>query len=199
MKTNIKTALFLFFVLLFSGCGFKQTTLDVNHYSIDYKSVKSSYVNSLKSIYIEVPTINNSFNTNAILYTQKPYLFEAYAKNRWIDLPSGMIHNYLVQSVENSNIFKAVLSKKSNIEFDYTLKSNVINLYHGFEEDKSYAILKIKFDLVTDKKLLKTFSYDKKLLCKTNTPYGFIIAINSAFDEVSADLSLQLSKEVLLN
>jgi len=196
MKTKIQTALFLFGILLFSGCGFKQTALDVNHYSIAYSSTNQSYINSMKSIYIETPSVNKSFNTNAILYTQKPYLFEQYAKNRWVDLPSNMIHNYLVQGIEDSNVFKSVLQKRVDIAFDYTLKSNIINLYNSFEEGKSYAILKIKFDLVSKEKLLKTYSYDKKVLCQTNRPYGFIVAINKAFDEVMDELTLELSKEV---
>ncbi len=196
IKTDIKLLLFLFVAIVFSGCTFKQTIIEISHYAIEYKTDKSSYQSSLKSIYVEAPTVNKSFNTNAILYTQKPYLFEQYAKNRWINMPSNMIHNYLVQSLENSNIFKAVLQKSSSIEFDYTLKSNITNLYHSFEGKDSFAILKVKFDLVSKKELVKTYSYDKKILCKTNSPYSFIIAVNKAFEEMSKNLSLQLSKEI---
>ncbi|NCB10602.1 MAG: hypothetical protein EOM78_03105, partial [Erysipelotrichia bacterium] len=58
-----------------------------------------------------------------------------------------------------------VLSRKSG-------KSEIIKLYHSFEEDKSYAVLKVKFDLIEDKKIVKSFTYDKKVLCKSNNPYG---------------------------
>lgn len=193
MKNNMRILFFILVSIMFIGCSFKQTTFEINRYAIDFKASKTSFENSGKSIYIETPNMNKSFNTNSILYTLKPHLFEEYAKNRWINLPSSMIHSYLVEAVESSHIYTATLSKKSNILFDYSLKTNVINLYHAVEGDKSYAVLKIRFDLVSNKELLKTFSYDKKILCKTTDAYGFILAINQAFDEVSSDLLVQLS------
>lgn len=195
MKNNMKLLLFILVSIFFTGCSFKQTTLEINRYAIDFKSNMSTFENSSKSIYIETPDMNKSFNTNSILYTLKPHLFEEYAKNRWINLPSNMIHNYLVEAVESSDLYKVVLQKRSSIAFDYILKTNVVNLYHQVENTNSYAVLKIRFDLVSKEKLLETYSYDKRILCETTNAYGFVMAINKAFDEVSSDLLVQLSKE----
>lgn len=192
MKNNMKILFFILVSIFFTGCSFKQTTLEINHYAIDFKAKKTSFENTSKSIYVEAPDMNKSFNTNSILYTLKPHLFEEYAKNRWINLPSNMIHSYLLETVESSGIYNAVLSKRSSIEFDYILKTNVINLYHSVERDSSYAILKIRFDLVSNNELLQTYSYNKKTLCNTTDAYGFVLAINKAFDEVSTDLLLKL-------
>ena len=59
----------------------------------------------------------------------------------------------------------------------------MIKLYQTFEEDKSYAVLKLKFDLVKDNKVLKSFNFDKKVLCKSNNAYGLVQATNKAFEE----------------
>ena len=83
--------------------------------------------------------------------------------------------------------------KHSNIAYDYTLKTNVLNLYHDVEDVNSYAVLKIRFDLVSNKELLNTYSYDKKVKCETTNAYGFVMAINKALDEVSSDLLVKLS------
>jgi len=196
MRSNIKILFFILIGVLFTACSFKQNSLEINRYAIDFKSSVNTFENSSKSIYIETPDMNKSFNTNSILYTLKPHLFEEYAKNRWINLPNNMIHNYLVEAVESSNIYKVVLQKRSNIAYDYTLKTNVLNLYHDVENVNSYAVLKIRFDLVSNKELLKTYSYDKRVKCETTNAYGFVMAINKALDEVSSDLLVQLSKEV---
>jgi cholesterol transport system auxiliary component len=192
----MKFFLFIFVSIVFTACSFKQTTLNINRYAIDFKPTSTSFEKSSKSIYIETINMNKSFDTNSILYTLKPHLFEEYAKNRWIDLPSNMIHSYLVEAIESSGIYNSVLSKKSNIVFDYTLKTNILKLYHEVEDSSSYAILKIRFDLVSNKELIKTYSYNKKILCETTNAYGFVLAINKAFGEISEDLSLQFSKEV---
>ena len=90
------------------------------------------------------------------------------------------------------NSLKDSFDTKTENEAKYKLKTNVIDIYNSIEENKSFAILKVKFDLEFNKNIIKTYTYEKKILCKTNDPYGFVIAINQAFEEVVNDLSLQL-------
>ena len=190
----MKNLFYLLIIVLLSGCTLKQEVTDINSYSIDFSSKNSSYQNSSKSILIEEPLVNNSFNSRAIFYSTKPYLFEEYAKNRWINLPSSMIHNSLLESFQNSNIFSLVSLEDSKIKYDYILKTNVIKIYHEINGDKSYAILKIKFDLLKDKVLVKTFSYDKKVLVSQNKPYEFVNSLNKTFNEVIEELLKEINK-----
>ena len=189
MKQNkilfVSRSTFLVFIIffIFSGCGLKQESLSINHYGIDFKTQKKAEVSKLKSILIEEVNVNRSFNLTSIFYSTKPYLFEEYAQNRWINLPSNMIYNQLTDSFITSNIFENVVLKDKKIEHEYSLKTEVIKLYQTFEEDKSYAVLKLKFDLVKDEKIVKSFNFDKKVLCKSSNAYGFVQATNKAFEE----------------
>ena len=189
MKQNkilfVSKSTFLVFLIffIFSGCGLKQESLSINHYGIDFKTQKKAEVSKLKSILIEEVNVNRSFNLTSIFYSTKPYLFEEYAQNRWINLPSNMIYNQLTDSFITSNIFENVVLKDKKIEHEYSLKTEVIKLYQTFEEDKSYAVLKLKFDLVKDNKVLKSFNFDKKVLCKSNNAYGLVQATNKAFED----------------
>jgi cholesterol transport system auxiliary component len=189
----MKNLFYLLMIVLLSGCSLKQEVTDINSYSIDFSSKNSSYQNSQKSILIEEPMVNNSFNSRAIFYSTKPYLFEEYAKNRWINLPSSMIHNSLLESFQNSNIFSLVSLVDSKIKYDYILKTNVIKIYHEINGDKSYAILKIKFDLLKDKTLVKTIDYDKKILVSQNKPYEFVKSVNKSFEEIVEELFKDVS------
>ncbi|NCB13160.1 MAG: hypothetical protein EOM78_16175, partial [Erysipelotrichia bacterium] len=112
MRSNI---LALLLILIFSGCSFKQESIEINHYAIDFKTQKKAEVSKLKSILIEEVNVNRSFNLTSIFYSTKPYLFEEYAKNRWINLPSNMIYNQLTDSFITSNIFENVVLKDKKI------------------------------------------------------------------------------------
>lgn len=180
---NKSTFLVFIIFFIFSGCGLKQESLSINHYGIDFKTQKKAEVSKIKSILIEEVNVNRSFNLTSIFYSTKPYLFEEYAQNRWINLPSNMIYNQLTDSFITSNIFENVVLKDKKIEHEYSLKTEVIKLYQTFEEDKSYAVLKLKFDLVKDEKIVKSFNFDKKVLCKSSNAYGFVQATNRAFEE----------------
>ena len=190
----MKNLFYLLIAVLISGCSLKQEVGTINSYSIDFNSKNKSYKNIEKSILIEEPLVNKSFNSRAIFYSQKAYLFEEYAKNRWINLPSSMIHNSLFESFQSSNIFSIVSFEDVKIDYDYVLKTNVIKIYHEINENKSYVILKINFDLLKDKELVKTFSYDKKVLVKENRPYEFVNSLNKTFEEIIEELLKQINK-----
>lgn len=190
MRNNL---LVLVLILLFTACSVKQNSFDINHYSINFKADKKVQKAKLGSIFIEDVHVNKSFNLTSIFYNTKPFLFEKYVKNKWLTLPSDMIYNQLKDSFISSNIFTNVISKDSRLEHDYTLKTDVLKLFHVFEGEKSYAILKIKFDLVEDKKIIKSIDYDKKILCDSNDAYGFVKAVNKSFDEVTTDLLTKFS------
>ncbi len=193
----MKNLFYLLMIVLISGCSLKQEVTDINSYSIDFNSKNKSYKNSEKSILIEEPLVNKSFNSRSIFYSQKPYLFEEYAKNRWINLPSSMIHNSLSESFQSSNIFSLVSFEDAKIDYDYVLKTNVIKLYHEINENKSYVILKINFDLLKDEKLVKTFTYDKKVLLKENRPYEFVNNTNKTFEEIMEELFKDINNSSL--
>ena len=104
-----------------------------------------------------------------------------------------MIYNQLIDSFSSSKIFSNVVSKDSKIKKEYVLKTEVIKLYHGFEGDKSYSIIKIKFDLVKDNEVLKSFVYDRKTLSRENSAYGFVKATNEGLKKILEDLLSKIS------
>lgn len=194
MKNSISFFICFCISIIVSGCTLKQDVLPTNSYSIDFKVNKNTFSTNSKSIYVEIPKVNKNFNSRKIFYSTKPYLFEEYAINKWINSPSYMIHNNLTQGIIDSNIFNIVLQEKANIDFDYILKTNVINLYNSIENEKSYAIVKVRFILVSGKKLVRTFTYNKRILSQKNNPYSFVLSTNRAFEEIINDLSFQLSQ-----
>lgn len=180
-------------IFLLGGCVLKEKPIEINHYTIDFKTKEINSKPSTKTIFIEEPIVNKSFNLTSIFYNTKPYLFEEYAENRWINLPSNMIQNQLIDSFSSSKIFSSVVSRDFKIKKEYVLKTEVIKLYHSFEGDKSYSIIKIKFDLVEDNKILKSFDYDKKVLAKENNAYGYVEATNEGLKEILEDLLSKIS------
>ena len=187
-----KILIFLIFIL-FSGCNLKQESISINHYSIDFKTKKVADKPKYNSIFIEESQVNRAFNLTSIFYSQKDYKFEEYAKNRWINLPSNMVYNQIIDSFNSSDLYDTVLTKDRKLDFEYLLKSEIIKLYQVFEQDKSYAIIKVNFDLIKDKKVVKSYSFDKKILCKTNDAYGFVEATNKGLEETINTLLKQLA------
>lgn len=190
MKKYILIAL----LLSFSACSFKQENLQINHYAIEFETKQFSENKKLKPIFIEEVNVNKAFNLRSIFYSLKTYSFEEYVKNRWINLPSNMIYSQVNDSFIKSNIFANVISKDKTLAYEYLLKTELIKLYHSFENEKSYSIVKIKFDLLKNNKIVKTYTFDKKELCEKNEAYSFVVATNKALKESLEELLKDLSR-----
>lgn len=175
-------------IFAFTSCSIKQEFVEIDRYAIsfDHQSLETS--KNLGSIYVEDISLNRSFNQNAIFYSTKPFLFEEYKKSRWISLPSNMIQTEIVESLNKSNLFASVISRDRNIITDQILKTEITKLYHIVEDGKSYAIISANFVLIKDRKVIKNFSFDKKILCEENSAYGFVKATNFAFQEITKEL-----------
>lgn len=189
----MKNILILLLLIFFTGCGLKPIKIDINNYAIEFDKNIKNIASSSNNLLVLKPKIAKGFNSKNIIYSVKPYSFESYAKNRWLDLPSAMIQTQLLNSIEDSNIFKNVVDTHSKIDSNYLLETNISKLYHKIEGQKSYAILKVKFLLIKNRVVINSFIYNKKILCDINSPYGFVKALNQSFD----DISLQLNKSLL--
>lgn len=192
----MKKYLVILLAIIFVGCASKQQNYTLNTYSLELKEDIKSYKTSNYSIEVKNTLINKSFNTNAIFYKQQPLLLEKYVKNRWIDSFNLLATQLITQSVEESKIFKTVLISPSKINTDYILNSYIYEIYNEVQEDKSKAILKMKFELYKENKLINSYLYTKSLEIENNKVYGFVKAINKLINEIAEDLNSNIAKEI---
>lgn len=192
----MKNILFLSLIFLITGCTIKPNKIDINTYALNFNSKIKNDIQINKNLLILKPVISKSFDTKKIIYTQKPFSFESYGKNRWLDLPSSMIKEQLIHTIENNNIFKNVLDSYSNIDSFYILQTNINKLYHKFEGKKSYAIVSGKFLLIKNREVISSYIYTKKVLCDENSPYGFVKALNNVFNKITKEFQESLLKSL---
>ncbi|MFA7083006.1 MAG: hypothetical protein WC141_00585 [Arcobacteraceae bacterium] len=193
----MKYFLLIIFLLALSGCSFKEVK-PTSHYTLEVKKSLPVYETQAKNILITKPILNAPYNSKNIFFTQKPYVFEQYAVNKWIELPQLMIENMLYETLQNSYLFENVALENSKTTSDYTLQSHVTKLFHAYKASHSFALVSIKFTLSNKNKTLDIFYAKKEILCEENTPYGFVKASNKAFEEISIELLEHLEKSSLL-
>jgi cholesterol transport system auxiliary component len=172
-ESSMKNLAIFVVVLALSGCSFKQE-IPTKHYTIEYSNKIPLYTQSNKSIAIAKPTLNAPYASKDIFFTRKPYVFEQYAVNKWVELPNLMIQNILYESFVDSHFYTNVALDNSKANSDLNLQSNIIKLFHAYENNQSYAIVHIKFDVIEKNKSIFSLPIEKKILCEENSPYGFI-------------------------
>ncbi len=95
---------------------------------------------------------DSPFTGTGILYRDSPHGLETYAFSRWSDAPVQMVETYLVNALEGSNLFRAVLPSWSESRSDILLETVVTDFsLHVYDGSRPSAVIAMRFFLV-DKK-----------------------------------------------
>ena len=134
------------------------------------------------SILISQPEAMAGYQTEQMMYVQKPYQLSAFSENAWVGTPANMLYPLLIQSVQKSHLFKAVASSPFADKVDYRLDTQILAMEQNFLVKPSVFIMSIKSVLtrVKDNQVLGSRIISARVSCHMDTPYGGVIAANKA-------------------
>lgn len=145
-------------------------------------SVTKNPVENPKTILVTYTQADDIYNTTQMSYTLKPYQIAYFANNRWADTPAQMLQTLMVQTLQNTHHFRAVVTPPFIGRYDYVLNTQLLELQQDFLQNPSRIHLKLRVQLIqigsnqviVDKELSVTEPTN------SNTPYGGVIAANQA-------------------
>lgn len=147
-----------------------------------YSTLKNYSKHKLPAIYISAPEAVVGFQTNEMLYTKVPYEINSYSKNVWANPPAEMLYPLILQSFQESQAFRVVSSGTHAEITHFRLDIQLLEFMQIFSHKHSSIHLTMKA-MITDTntaKLLSTKVFKIIEPCPFNTPYGGVIAANSA-------------------
>jgi len=186
-------------VTLLSGCSGLSTQNTTKTYvlHVDTQALPSSDKKnkSKQVLQVAIPKAAAGFDSPALLYLKQDYELNEYSKSRWIDTPARMLLPLLVQSLEHSQQFAAVLSaSNAQLGGELRLETEIIRLQQDFRHTPTQIELVVRvhvLDMVKHEILLaKTISITK--IAPTADAQGGVMASNAA---IEAFLT-QLIKEI---
>lgn len=171
-----------------TGCS-PVKTLANNEYQLNSFSTKQ-FTSKPRTVTLLVtaPEAVAGHQTEQMLYVKKPYQIEAFAKNVWVSPPADMLYPLLVQSLQRSGYFYAVASGLYNVEADYRLDTQLLNLEQNFLKKPSVMDVTVKIVLTrtADNKVIASRIISQQITCPMDTPYGGVIAANKATHQLTA-------------
>jgi cholesterol transport system auxiliary component len=122
------------------------------------------------------------YNTSQIAYTIRPFQVSYYAKNRWIAPPANMLQPLLIQALQKTHYFRAVISPQVTGRFNYVLNMQLIKLQQDFTYPVSVVKLVAQVQLMraTDGQLIANKQFSVVVDAPQNNPYGGVMAANRA-------------------
>jgi cholesterol transport system auxiliary component len=122
------------------------------------------------------------YNTAQMAYSTQTYQVAFFAKNRWAEIPSKMLHPLIVQTLQKTHYFHAILSNSSNAHYDYILNTQLIEVLQNFSHQPSQEHLVLRAHLInaSTNKVVASKQFTAIITATEDTPYGGVIAANRA-------------------
>lgn len=120
------------------------------------------------------------YQTEQMLYTDKPYQINSFVKNSWVSPPAGMLTPLIAQSLEYSNFFFAVASGPDADKTDYRLDTQIIEFKQNFLTKPSQIEFTVQTYLshIDDNRLVASRTFVIRTPCLSNNPYAGVVAAN---------------------
>jgi cholesterol transport system auxiliary component len=122
------------------------------------------------------------FETPWMVYVRRPYELEHYAVNQWADTPARMITTLMVQKLDRTGIWRAVVPLPSSVRGDYRLDAHGFALRQEFLQQPSRVRVTVHAQLVDVKesRVVGARTFEAMENAPSEDAYGGVVAANRA-------------------
>lgn len=141
-------------------------------------------------IAVSPPRARPGFDTASMAYVRRAHELEYFAKNRWADTPARMLAPLLVQALDRSGGFRAVVQAPGAVSADLRIEIEIVQLLQDFETRPSRVRFTLRAQLieVASRRVLATREFDEAEGAPSDDAYGGVIAANRALERLLGQL-----------
>ena len=187
----LPTLLAAFLVASLGGCG--KPPMLVNQYILEYPApVVGGKAKIPAEVKVELFSVAQTFNTNAMVYQPQPYQSQSYNYSRWRANPGNLVTDYLIRDLRESGLFKAVFGPDSSGKHRFKLEGGVAEFQELDASNGWQASLALTVTLLdTEREELPQrviFQKNYRVLepLPEKTPQGLAQGMSRAMEQVSA-------------
>lgn len=131
---------------------------------------------------VGLPQADPGFETPRMVYLKRQYELEYYAVNQWADTPARMFAPLLVQALDRTGVWRAVIPLPGSIRGDFRLDSNGFTLQQEFLEQPGRVRVRVRTQLVDlkESRIVGTRAFEAVEPAPSDDAYGGVLAANRA-------------------
>ena len=154
-------------------------------------SVKTVQVKRDLVLAVSMPRARPGFDTSQIAYLHQPHELDYFVVNRWADTPARMLEPLLLQALEQTRSFRAIVRAPGAIPANIRLDTELIRLQQDFGTQPSKVQITLRAQLIdmTDQRVLAVKLFDETENAVSDNAYGGVITANHLLQRVLDQLS----------
>ena len=167
----------------------------IEYYSLEYDPPPiGNHPPVSQVIKVALFSISPVYNTRKIIYRDAAYKRAAYNYHKWQANPAEFVTYFLARDMQQSGLFKAVVTRKSRFPHTYVLEGTVDEFLESDSADGWQADLSLTVFLVNEeetdvtKKTIFQKSYHISKPCREKNPQALAEAMSAAMSEASAKI-----------
>lgn len=174
-------------LLLLVGCSpfapVKRTP--VSSYVIDIVPPAKRYRKKTKhrvTLLVATPEAAAAYQSKQMAYSTQPYKLSYFSQNQWAELPTQMLAPLMVQTLQDTGVFKAVINPPYSGRYDYVLSSQLLMLEQDYIHHPGTLRFVFRAQLLkaSNRKLVAAHEWVINEKIHEAKPYAGVIATNQA-------------------
>lgn len=143
------------------------------------------------TLLVAQPSTNSLYNTKLIAYSTAPYQIGYFAKSMWISKPSDMLQPLIVQALQNTHYYHAVISPSIAGGYQYSLNTQIEELLQDYTQGQAVIHFTVRAQIVRtiNNKVIASKQFDVIEPIQKKCPYAGIYATNRATAEILRQLT----------
>ncbi len=134
------------------------------------------------TLLVSQPVASAGYQTEQMIYIEKPYQLQAFASNSWIASPANMLKPLIAESLRNSGLYHSVVTTPFAGLTDRRLDVRVLYFYQDFIQSPSRVRVALQLNFINSKtsRVMASKRINAVVIAKQRTPYGGVLAANQA-------------------
>ncbi|HEY0562217.1 MAG TPA: ABC-type transport auxiliary lipoprotein family protein [Methylophilus sp.] len=132
------------------------------------------------TLIVHTPHAASGYQSRHMMYTRLAHQLEYYAQSEWVAPPAQMLAPLILQAMQASVAFSAVVMAPTHVVADYRLDTEMIRLQQDFTRQPSTVQLTVRVYLIHNatRKVVAVREFDEVATASSEDAYGGVIAAN---------------------
>jgi len=140
---------------------------------------------------VGLPQARPGFDTPQMAYVRQPHELSYFVTSRWADTPSRMLGPLLMQAMEQTGSFRAVVQAQGTVRADVRLDTELVRLWQDFATKPSRVQLTLRAQLidVRGQRVLAVKQFDEIENAASDDASGGVTATNRLLQRMLGQLA----------
>jgi cholesterol transport system auxiliary component len=190
----MKYIIWITIFLWLQGCSTKEPPIKEYTFNSATNQISNSFKFQDQTIKVSYPQSLKEKMTQKMRFSYSDAEQGSYKNAQWSNTLGQLLQGIFIETLQQSRLFKGVISYTSIAQEDYRLESTVFDFSHKIRNGVSNAVIVVQFSLIdTDTgKMIKSKLFSYAVPTASTDAKGYADATNVALGTLSRDLIVWL-------